>query len=155
MDSEPLARLLGRTPELRPLAEQLARIKRLQKRYRAVVPGPLAEASRICAIDGTVVVICAANGAVASALRQLAPRVLEGLRKNPRKSPKHAEDQDFTSIRVEVQVVAPQPRRAPPARAPLPRERLAKVAGKLAESPLRETLERIAGDQASSTRRKT
>ena len=148
MATEPISKLLG-SPELQPLAARLDDIKRLQRRYRAIVPESLAQASRVCAIDGNVVVIGAANGAVASALRQIAPRLLEGLR-GPQKSAKHSTDQDITSIRVEVQVTIPQRKRAPQPRGEVPKDKLGKVAEGLGDSPLKETLERMAGQARKS-----
>ena len=152
MAAEPISRLLGATPELRPLSERLEQIKRLQKRYRNLAPGELAQASRVCAIDGTTVVICAASGAVAAALRHIAPRLLEGLREN-RRSSKHSRDQELTSIRVQVQVNPPPLKRPVRARGEMPRERLAKTAERMKDSPLKETLTRIG--QSRSTRSKT
>lgn len=149
MASESISKLLGQNAEIKPLAARLEDIKRLQRRYRTVVPEQLAAASRVCAIDGTIVVVCAASGAVAAALRQLAPRLLEALR-GPRKSPKHSEDQDITAIRIEVQVTTSQPKRPLVPRPPVPRARLAKVAEGLADSPLKDTLERIAGQEKKS-----
>lgn len=143
MATEPIAKLLGTAAELQPLAARLAFIKRLQRRYRSLVPEPLAQASRVCAIDGTTVVICAASGPIAAILRQLAPRVLEGLRDAARRSSKYSTDQEFNSIRVEVQVKSVTPRRPVKPREELPREKLAEVARGLSESPLRETLQRI------------
>ena len=155
MAAESIAKLLGDNSDLRPLAERLELIKRLQKRYRTLVPESFAEASRVCAIDGTTVVICAASGPVAAALRHLAPRLLEGLRTGRRNS-KHSRDQELTAIRIEVQVNAPAPKRPVRARAPIPRERLAGVADKLADSPLKETLKEIGKPaQSRSTRSKT
>ena len=154
MATESISRLLGTSAELRPLAQQLLLIKRLQKRYRTLAPENLARASRVCAIEGTTVVVCATSGPVAAALRHLAPRLLEGLRA-VRTASKHSRDQDFTSIRIEVQVERPAPRRPVKPRAALPTEQLARVAEGLAESPLKETLERIARDQSSRTRSKT
>src|SRR5258707_8321479 len=154
--AESVARFLDENTDLKLLAAQLACIKRLQRRYRSLAPERLAEASRVCAIDGTTVVICATSGPVAAALRHLAPRLLEGLRDCARKSSKRQRDQELNSIRIEVQVAEPAPRRAVVARAPLPKERLSKVAAGLAETPLRETLERIAAsDQSKRTRSKT
>ena len=149
MATESIARLLGANAELRPLSERLDHIKRLQKRYRNLVPGELSQVSRVCAIDGTTVVICATSGAVAAALRHVAPRLLEGLRGNVRKSTKSSEDQELTGIRVEVQIEVKPPRRAVQARAPIPEDKLAKLAGELSDSPLKETLTRIARDQAT------
>jgi hypothetical protein len=141
---ERLSKLLDENADLRPLAARLERVKRLQRRYRNLAPGPLAEASRVCAIDGTTVVVLATSGPVAAALRHLAPRLLEGLREAARKSSKHSGDQELTSIRIEVQVKDGTPRRPVVARPEMPREKLADVAGKLADSPLKETLQRLA-----------
>ena len=142
MASEPISKHLA-SAELHDIAARLAYIKRLQRRYRTLVPEALAEASRVCAIDGTIVVICAASGPVAAILRQLAPRVLEGLREGARKASKHSTDQEFNGIRVEVQVKQVTPRRPVKARAPLPSEKLEEMARGLSESPLRTALERI------------
>lgn len=155
MASQSIAKLLVDNAELRPLAERLEHIKRLQKRYRTLAPEKLAEASRVCAIDGTTVVICASSGPVAAALRHLAPRLLEGLRGNPRKSSKHSRDQELTSIRIEVQVDRPAPRRPVKSRGEMPHDKLSQLAGSLEDSPLKETLERIARDQSRRTRSKT
>ena len=148
MAPEPISKLLG-TAELQPIAARLEDIRRLQRRYRAVAPESLVQASRVCAIDGTVVVVCAANGAVASALRQIAPRLLEGLR-GTRKAGKNSSDQDITSIRIEVQVTIPQRKRAPVPRGEVPRDKLGRLADALSESPLKETLERMAGQARKS-----
>jgi hypothetical protein len=153
MASEPISNLLGESAELRPLAERLQHIKRLQRRYRTIAPESLAAASRVCAIDGTTVVICASSGSVAAALRHLAPRILEGLR-GVRKNPKSSRDQELTSIRIEVQVEVPPPKRAVVSRGELPAEKLAAVAKRLADSPLKETLERMAAQSTSRTRSK-
>lgn len=155
MASESIAKLLVDNAELRPLAERLEHIKRLQKRYRTLAPEQLAEASRVCAIDGTTVVICASSGPVAAALRHLAPRLLEGLRGNPRKSSKHSRDQELTSIRIEVQVDLPAPKRQVRSRGEMPHDKLARIAGALPDSPLKETLDRITRDQGRRARSKT
>jgi len=157
MAPESLSRLLEENADLKPLTARLAHIKRLQRRYRTIAPERLAETSRVCAIDGTTVVICADSGAVAAALRHLAPRILEELRRAAAaNASKHPRDQELTSIRIEVQVKNPPPRARVHARGEVPAEKLAGVAGKLAESPLKETLERIAREgQSRRTRSKT
>jgi hypothetical protein len=155
MATESISKLLGNSAEMRPLAQQLLLIKRLQKRYRTLAPENLAQASRVCAIEGTTVVICAASGPVAAALRHLAPRLLQGLLTGMQAGSKHSRDQDFTSIRVEVQVDAPAPKRRVRARDPIPAEQLSKLADGLADSPLKTELERIAGDHIRRTRSKT
>lgn len=154
MAAEPIAKLLGDNADLRPLSARLELIKRLQKRYRTLVPEGFAAASRVCAIDGTTVVICAASGPVAAALRHLAPRLLEGLR-TVRRNSKQQRDQELIAIRIEVQVEAAPPKRPVKARGTMPRERLASLAQRMDESPLKETLERIGKPQMRSTRSKT
>lgn len=151
MATEPIAKLLGESAELRPLAERLAHIKRLNRRYRTLVPEGFAEASRVCAIDGSTVVVGAASGAVAAALRQLAPRLLEGLR-TVRTHPKSSRDQELTSIRIEVQVNVSQPRRPVQPRDPIPAEKLAAVAAKLSDSPLKSQLARMAGEKRTRSK---
>ena len=89
MTTDSISKLLRESPDLAPLAARLDRIKRLQRRYRTLAPEQLAAASRVCAIEGTTVVVLATSGPVAAALRQIAPRLLEGLRGDPRKSSKH------------------------------------------------------------------
>jgi hypothetical protein len=143
MATEPIAKLLGASAELQAVAARLAYIKRLQRRYRTLVPEELAQASRVCAIDGTTLVILASSGPVAAVLRQLAPRVLQGMREAARNSRKHSTDQDITGIHVEVQVKHVTPRARFLARAELPKEKLEELARNLSDSPLRETLQRI------------
>jgi len=143
MAAESIAKLLGASAELQTLAARLAHIKRLQRRYRTLAPGPLAEASRVCAIDGTTIVISAASGPVAAVLRQLAPRILEAMREAARKSSKHSEDQELNSIRIEVQVKEVTPRRPVRPRPEPPREKLEALAERLSDSPLKETLKRM------------
>lgn len=160
MATERLARLLRQNPDLAPVRDRLELVGRLQGRYRSVVPVELASSSRVCAVDGTTVVVRADNAPVAAALRALAPRLLAGLNaaapesgKTAKNSLKIKRDQELTALRVEVQVGAPAPSRPPRPRGPLPRDKLAQVAAGLADSPLREALERIALGQAKSSTR--
>jgi hypothetical protein len=157
MASESISRLLDENADLRPLTARLAHIKRLQRRYRTLAPERLADSSRVCAIDGTTVVICADSGPIAAALRHLAPRILEDLRRAAaQNSSKHPRDQELTSIRIEVQVKNPTPKPRVHARGEVPAEKLSSVADKLSDSPLKETLERIAREgQSRRTRSKT
>jgi len=151
MAPESVSRLLDENADLKPLTQRLAHIKRLQRRYRSIAPERLCEASRVCAIDGTTVVICADSGAVAAALRHLAPRILEDLRRAASaNSSKHPRDQELTSIRIEVQVALPVPKRVVRARREMPREELARLGEKMADSPLKEELARIGGARKST-----
>jgi hypothetical protein len=148
MAPESVSRLLDENADLKPLTQRLAHIKRLQRRYRSIAPERLAEASRVCAIDGTTVVICADSGAVAAALRHLAPRILEDLRKAAHaNSSKHPRDQELTSIRIEVQVKIREPKPRVHARGEMPVEKLESLAGSLAQSPLKDALQRISRDR--------
>lgn len=153
MASGPVSKMLGESAELRPLRERLDLINRLQRRYRSVAPGELAKASRVCAIDGTTVVIRTASGPVAAALRQQIPRLSAALLK--RNSLKENEIAELTGIRIEVQVDARPARRTVKARDPLPVDRLLKLAEGLADSPLKATLEGIGRAQSKRTREKT
>jgi hypothetical protein len=157
MAPESVSRLLDENADLKPLTQRLAHIKRLQRRYRSIAPERLAEASRVCAIDGTTVVICADSGAVAAALRHLAPRILEDLRKAASaNSSKHPRDQELTSIRIEVQVKVPAPKARVHARTEIPAEKISGVVVKLSDSPLKRELERMAREsQSRRTRSKT
>jgi hypothetical protein len=156
MATEPLSRLLRLSPDLDAVRDRLEKVRLLQGRYRSVVPAALASTSRVCAVDGTTVVVRADNAPVAAALRAMAPRLLAGLNEaaEPGKnSLKIKRDQELTAFRVEVQVAAPPPARKVRPREALPVERLAEVARGLADSPLKEALERIVGDQMKSRTR--
>jgi Dna[CI] antecedent, DciA len=157
MASESVSRLLDENADLKPLTSRLAHIKRLQRRYRTFAPERLADSSRVCAIDGTIVVICADSAPVAAALRHLGPRILEELRRAAlANSSKHPRDQELTGIRIEVQVKVPPARQRVHARSEMPAEKISGVAGRLSDSPLKSTLERIARDaQSRRTRSKT
>ncbi len=156
MAIDPIARLLRNHPDLDPIRDRMAEAGRLQARYRDLVPEELASTSRVCAVDGTTVVVRADSAPVAAALRAIAPRLLAGLREaaGPGKnSLKNKRDQELTALRVEVQVSARPPRRAPAPRGELPVERLERLAKGLSDSPLRETLERIVASQRKSRTR--
>ncbi len=157
MASESVSRLLGENADLKPLTSRLAHIRRLQRRYRTLAPERLADSSRVCAIDGTIVVSCADSAPVAAALRHLAPRILEDLRRAAaQNSSKHPRDQELNGIRIEVQVKVAAPRPRVHARGELPVEKIAGVADRLADSPLKQELQRIAREgQSRRTRSKT
>jgi hypothetical protein len=158
MPTEPLRRLLRQSPELESVRDRLDWVGQLQERYRSVAPEELASSSRVCAVEGTTIVIRADNAPVAAALRAMAPRLLAGLAAAVppgKNSLKIKQDQELTALRVEVQVVAPPLRRKVVPRGEFPAERLAQVADSLSDSPLKEALTRIArGQRKSSTRSK-
>jgi hypothetical protein len=156
MATETLARLLRASPDLAPVRDRLDLVRRLQGRFRSVAPEGLASSSRVCAVDGTTVVIRADNAPVAAALRAIAPRLLAGLATAARaeKKPlKNKRDQELTALRVEVQVDAPAPVRPVRSRGEIPVERLTEVADGLADSPLKAVLDRIVRRQRKSRTR--
>lgn len=158
MATEPLSRLLCENPDLATVRDRLEQVRRLQGLYRSVVPVELASSSRVCAVDGSTIVVRADNAPVAAALRAMAPRLLAGLidAAGPSiNSFKINADQETTGLRIEVQVDIPPPPRKVRPRADIPMERLAEVAKALSDSPLKETLDRIVRDQRKrSTRSK-
>jgi len=154
MAANSVAKVLRASAELHALRERLDAIELLQRLYRSVAPGDLAKASRVCAIEGTTVVISATSGPVAAALRQVAPRLLTAIRKGLKEN----ENPQLTGIRVEVQVEARPVRRAVKPREPLPTEKLSRLAEELSDSPLKDTLRKIGRDaraQSKRTREKT
>jgi hypothetical protein len=156
MAIEPLARLLRETPDLDAVRDRLEQVRRLQGPYRSVVPEELASTSRVCAVDGTTVVIRADNAPVAAALRAMAPRLLAGLvaaARPEKNSLKNKGDRELTAIRVEVQVDAPPPPRKVRTRGEMPVDRLEELARGLADSPLKDSLDRIVRAQRKSSTR--
>jgi hypothetical protein len=154
MAANSVAKVLRASAELHALRERLDAIELLQRLFRSVAPGDLAKASRVCAIEGTTVVIAATSGPVATALRQVAPRLLTAIRKGLKEN----ENPQLTGIRVEVQVDARPARRAVKAREPLPVDKLSQLAEELSDSPLKETLRKMGGaarNQSKRTREKT
>jgi len=151
MATNRVSRLLGENPELEPLRQRLARVTGLQRAYLSFAPEQLAKSSRVCALEGTVIVIVAANGPVATVLKQLAPRLLEKLKS----STKSMLGEELTGIRVEVQAARPAPARPASPRSAMPRERFAEWAAGMQESVLKETLERLShGDEKAGKRSK-
>lgn len=156
MATRPLARLIGENADLEPVRDRLADVARLQARFAQVAPATLSQACRVCAIDGSTVVVRADNAPVAAALRAMAPRLLAALKDSAagKKSLKNKREGELTGLRVELQVAVPPRKRAPVPRGELPREALGELAAKLSDSPLKEALGRIAGQAKSSTRSK-
>lgn len=157
MPLEPVARLLRESPDLAQVRQNLARVARLQAVFRRAVPEPLASSSRVTTLDGTTVVVAAANGSVAAALRAIAPRLVAALNtgRGGRNEPKSEKNQEVTAIRVEVQVAAGTTRPARSRPAPPTAETLTRLAEGLAPSPLREAIERMAAGQSSRKTRST
>ncbi len=158
MPTERLARLLRQSPELEPVRDRLEMVGHLQELYRTLAPDGLASSSRVCALEGTTVVVRADNAPVAAALRAVAPRLLAGLNAatlREENSFKIKQEEELTGLRVEVQVAVPPHRRKVQPRGEVPVEALSKVAEGLADSPLKESLDRLLRHQRKiSTRSK-
>ena len=119
-----------------------------------MVPEELASTSRVCAVDGTTVVVRADNAPVAAALRALAPRLLAGLNAPPAPAEKLVEnqgDQELTALRVEVQVDAPPPAAAGPAARGAARGAAGR--GGAGRSPTRRSRTRSSASSGDSERR--
>jgi len=136
--------LMSESQEIAPMMRKVALISRLQQTYVNTIPAHLKLTSRIAAVDGTALIIAAANGAVATSLKQMLPRLLEKIKENKK------QEQEVTAIRVLVQPeyfgadTAPKSvkRRLVPT-TPMPAEMLNQLTAKLGDSPLKETLKRI------------
>ena len=130
------------------MMRKAALISRLQQTYVGTIPAHLQSASRIAAVEGTTLVIAVANGAVATSLKQILPRLLERFREKFQENQK--QEQEVTAIRVLVQpeyfgvdMEPKQIKRTPIDTTPMPAEALNQLANQLGDSPLKETLKRI------------
>lgn len=143
MQSKLLGAFIQSNDTLAQLQQHASRLLRLQRIYEEIAPAHLARSSWIANLKAGVVVIHAANGAVASKINQLSPRLVDEFRKRA---------VDLTGLEVRPQAGGFRP--APPARQirPLPagaKQALANLGSSLpADSPLRDALMRF---RASST----
>lgn len=128
--------LLGTAPELRPLVSQARDLSALQRHLAAVIPTYLAQGCTVQKLLFGTLTIGAANGTVAAKLRQLAPELVVLLQKR---------GCEVGTIRIKVQVsVPPPPRPAPRPLSGKARTELDRLSGTLADSPLRQALEKLA-----------
>lgn len=127
---------------LRSLAAEARRVTELEQVLRNTVPPPLTHACRVKQLRAGTLFVLAENAAVASKLKQLAPRLLTAYQK---------QRWQVTAIRVEVQVEkSSAARRDEAARKPLSTEsieKLEKLAAELEESPLKQALTTLAARQ--------
>lgn len=90
-----LSQLLDASDELKALAARTRRMRQLQTLYVGSAPRALAQASRIKNFQRGTLVVAADNAAIATKLRQMAPRLLETIRKT---------ESEITAIKIEVHV---------------------------------------------------
>ncbi len=130
---------LNSSGPLRDLTRAARHQDELQQILTKSAPPELKQAFRIKQLRAGTLVIAADNAAVATQIRQLAPRLLEAYRK---------QRSEVTSIRIDVQV-------SNPARRPLPERRastlsiesikkIQELADGLEASPLKDALTRMA-----------
>lgn len=143
-----LGTLLGENDALRPLLKQAQHLNALQIVYLDALAVVLEEdlplresfarASRISAFMGSTLIVGTASSAVATRLKQLLPRLLKQIQK---------QEQEVTEIRVEMQpgwvAADDRPITRMPAREPMPTTVLEKLSTGLADSPLKEVVDRI------------
>jgi hypothetical protein len=127
---------LSTSRELSLLSHKARLLMTLQQHWVQVIPPSLRRGCRVAYLNQETLTVDADNGAIAAKLRQMTPELVVQLRK------KGAE---VTAIQVQVQVNAPGSR-------PLPTPRslsssgkalLSEFAEKLADSPLKEALNRL------------
>ena len=137
---KPIRALMRDNEVIAPIHDRLQRISRLQHSFADALPPGLNTSCRVAAVEGSTLIIAAANGAVATKLKQMLPRLLEKFRQNKK------QEQEVTVISILVQPdffrPDPAPRTGPP-REPMPSTMLAELAESLDESPLKTTVEKI------------
>src|SRR5690349_557050 len=95
MPNRTIGDLLVATEELKTLTARTRRLRELQKLYFRSAPRELAGSSRVKSYKAGVLCVTADNGVVGAKLKQLAPSVLAGIRRN---------EPDIAAIRIEVRV---------------------------------------------------
>jgi hypothetical protein len=128
----------GETDSLVSRAKRLLALERL---YANCVPETLAQASAVANLRDGILLVRADNGAVASKLRQLAPTLLEKIRKT---------NQEVTQVQVTVQVAADVPQAArsrKPGMSPQSVHQIEALAESLPESSLKAALGRLTARQ--------
>jgi hypothetical protein len=137
MSDTRVALLLKNLPELQALKQHLANLAALERLLANVLPGHFSASVHIASFKGGELVLATDNGAVASKLRQIAPRILNFLRQ---------QGYEITGIGIQVQVRMydkPLPRNHL-LLGPVARSSVNSLAQRLCVSPLREALERLA-----------
>ena len=147
MPARKIGDLITHSGELRALSGHARRMAELQQVLLEAVPTSLIHATRVKSYRAGMLTVLAGNAAVASKLRQLAPRLLRHVQER---------ENQVTGIEVEVQVAAPQ---RVSATAPSDRDlslttirSLEGLAGTLKESPLKGALERLVQRRKRATR---
>ena len=143
-----LGTLFGDDDTMAPLVAQHRRLARLQHLFAETLPPGWEKLCRVAAIEGSTVIIAAANGAIATNLKAYAPRLLEKFRLVLEKKTK--QEQEVTGIRIMVQPEistwrppTPTSVRLAAAKSAMSATQLDDLTRKLADSPLKKTLLKI------------
>lgn len=135
MSARKLQSYFGSTATLAALAGQVERVCALQRHWEQVAPPTLAQMCQVSGLQDQVLVLYANNGAIAAKLRQLAPTMLDKLKKR---------GVEVTAIQVRVQARFLAPEQKPVKSLRLGtagRESLRQLAERLDASPLKQALE--------------
>lgn len=135
---KPLSTLLTEDQALAPVAAQLALHVRLQNLFVATIPPHLVGAARVATLEGTTLIVAAANGPAATLLKQIQPRLLGKIQET--------EAGKVTAIRILVQpeyFATEVPPRPPKSGEIISNQRLTDLAEQLSDSPLKKTVEAI------------
>jgi hypothetical protein len=131
------------TKELSQLSGKVRQLRLLQQQYTKIAPPSLLRASHVEQLEQQVLTLTANNSAVAAKLRQLAPELLKQLQQY---------GSEVTGIQVRVQVTInthkPSPRAA--SISPQGKQHLAEFATSLADSPLKQALQRLSINKRKS-----
>jgi hypothetical protein len=156
--AKPIRALLGENDIMAPLVAQHRRLSRLQQSFEDTLPPGWKTLCRVAALEGSTVVIAAANGAIATNLKAYSPRLLESFRNVLEK--KTMKEQEVTAIRIVVQPEISTWRPPTPtsiklasAKTPMSAQQLDDLTQKLDDSPLKRVLGKIQSKQKNASKR--
>ena len=138
MKSERIGLLIDSLPQLQSLNRQVRRLLALQDILTEVLPDSLASTTTVALSATNELVLFTDNGAAASKLKQLAPRILIFFRQR---------GHEVNAIRVQVQVrIAhnPLPQKHI-SLSPMARQAISELSATLDPSPLKSALQRLGG----------
>ena len=136
MPAHKIGEILSASGALKALSRPARRLAELERLLSETVPRALAEATRINGIRAGTLLVAADNAAVATKLRQLAPRLLNRIAER---------EPEITGIRVDVQPTARAVERAVLKQPIAPRalEQFRQLASELPESQLKSAVGRL------------
>lgn len=123
--------------ELGALFDTVQTLTELQRQFSRAAPPLFAQSSQILGLKHGTLTVAMSNGALAAKLRQLAPEIVDRLQN---------QGCEVSGIRVKVQVsYAPfKPRSEPRLLTGAARSELLELSRQLADTPLKQALERFA-----------